>query len=416
MRDVDGAGCARRGPVTPSGARLGGRPRDPGPRPGARLKRNGARLGGRPRGASRDWPLAAGLAAGVALDALIGDPRRGHPVSAFGRLAAALETGMYADSRLRGALHTGACLAVASAPAVAAHRLTRDRPLPRAAALVAGVWAVTGARSLRQAADRAALQLDAGDLAAARAVLPALCSRDPSRLGPAELARAVVESVAENTSDAAVAPLLWAAAAGLPGLAAYRAVNTLDAMVGYRSARYRRFGWAAARLDDVANWAPARLTAVLAAACSPVAAGSPGAALRAARRDGGRHPSPNAGYPEAAFAGALGLRLGGASSYQGVTESRPELGHGRPPEPGDIRRAQRLSRAVTTAATALAALVALLAAQPRAVPRDRRGFSADTAENRRRSWNFPCATRAPRAVPAPRALRAARAPRRGARR
>ena len=366
---MDGAGCARRGPVTPGSASPGRRPQGIRARPGAALKRKSARPGRRLRGAGRDWPLAAGLAAGVALDALIGDPRRGHPVAAFGRLAAGLETRMYADSRLRGALHTGACLTAATAPAVAAHRLTRGRPLPRAAALAAGVWAVTGARSLRQTAERAALHLDTGDLAAARAVLPALCSRDPSHLGPKELARAVVESVAENTSDAAIAPLLWAAAAGLPGLAAYRAVNTLDAMVGYRSARYRRFGWAAARLDDVANWVPARLTAVLAAACAPVAGGSPAGALRAARRDSGRHPSPNAGCPEAAFAGALGLRLGGASTYQGVTESRPELGHGRPPEPGDIRRAQRLSRAVTIAAAVLAAGLALLGARERPGPR-----------------------------------------------
>jgi adenosylcobinamide-phosphate synthase len=369
MRDMDGAGCARRGPVTAYGASPGRRPRGTRARPGAALKRKSARPVRRPRGAGRDWPLAAGLAAGVALDALLGDPRRGHPVAAFGRLAAGLETRMYADSRLRGALHTGACLAAATGPAVAAHRLTRGRPLPRAAALAAGVWAVTGARSLRQTAERAARHLDTGDLAAARAVLPALCSRDPSQLGPKELARAVVESVAENTSDAAVAPLLWAAAAGLPGLAAYRAVNTLDAMVGYRSARYRRFGWAAARLDDVANWVPARLTAVLAAACAPVAGGSPAGALRAVRRDGGRHPSPNAGRPEAAFAGALGLRLGGASTYRGVTESRPELGHGRPPEPGDIRRAQRLSRAVTIAAAVLAAGLALLGARERPGPR-----------------------------------------------
>ena len=190
-------------------------------------------------------------------------------------------------------------------------------------------------------------------------MLPGLCGRDPAHLGAKGIARAVVESVAENTSDAAVAPLVWGAVAGLPGLAAYRAVNTLDAMVGYRSPRYERFGWAAARLDDVANWAPARLTAVLAAACAPIVGGSPREALRAARRDGGHHPSPNAGRPEAAFAGALGLRLGGASSYGGVPEYRPELGDGRPPEPRDVRRATRLSRAVTIAATALAALAAL---------------------------------------------------------
>ena len=310
----------------------------------------------RPR---RDWALAGGLAAGVALDALIGDPRRGHPVAAFGRAAAWLEARIYADDRLRGSLYAGACVLGAALPAVAAHRHTRDRPLPRAAAVAATVWAVTGARSLRHVAERAAVTLDTNDLAAAREVLPGLCSRDPAHLGAKDIARAVVESVAENTSDAAVAPLVWAAVAGLPGLAAYRAVNTLDAMVGYRSPRYERFGWAAARLDDVANWAPARLTAALAAACAPAVGGSPRESLRAVFRDGGHHPSPNAGQPEAAFAGALGLRLGGASSYDGVPERRPELGDGRPPEPRDIRRAARLSRAGTVAATALDVLAAL---------------------------------------------------------
>ena len=127
----------------------------------------------------------------------------------------------------------------------------------------------------------------------------------------------MVESVAENTSDAVVAPLVWGVVAGLPGLIGYRAVNTLDAMVGYRSATWARFGWGSARLDDVANWAPARLTGVLAALLAPVAGGSPAAAWHAMRRYGGRHPSPNAGRCEAAFAGALGVRLGGTSTLRG---------------------------------------------------------------------------------------------------
>ena len=163
-----------------------------------------------------------------------------------------------------------------------------------------------------------------------------------------------------------MAPLLWGAVAGIPGLVAYRAVNTLDAMVGYRSARYLRFGWAAARTDDVANWIPARVTAALTAACAPlVTRTSPVSVLNVVRRDGGRHPSPNAGRCEAAFAAALGVRLGGTNVYGGVTETRPflgdtDLGDGRAPEPEDIRRAVLLSRAVTVAATALAVLIALL--------------------------------------------------------
>jgi len=319
----------------------------------------------------------------VVLDALIGDPRRGHPVAAFGRVAGRLEGRFYRDDRRSGVLYAAACLTTVTLPALAAHRLTRGRPLLRGAALAAGVWAVTGAGSLRRAAGRAAAPLGTGDVAAARAVLPELCGRDPARLGAAEIARAVVESVAENTSDAAVAPLVWAALAGLPGLAAYRAVNTLDAMVGYRSPRYERFGWASARLDDVANWAPARLTAALAAACAPVAGGSPRGALRAALRDGGRHPSPNAGRPEAAFAGALGLRLGGTNVYDGVREDRPGLGDGRPPEPRDIGRAARLSGAITLAAAAFAALAALAASRPAArTP----ASSARAASSASRAW------------------------------
>ena len=148
-------------------------------------------------------------------------------------------------------------------------------PYPRpaawqAAAAAAAVWAVTGARSLHHEAERARLSLTATILPRPGTCCPSLCSRDPAELDAKEIARAVIESVAENTSDAVVAPLLWGAVAGMPGLVAYRAVNTLDAMVGYRSARYLRFGWASARLDDVANWVPARVTAALAAACAPL--------------------------------------------------------------------------------------------------------------------------------------------------
>ena len=327
------------------------------------------------------WPLAAGLAAGVALDALLGDPRRGHPVAAFGRAAAALEARDYADSRPRGAAHAAACVLAVAAPAALLHRRTRGRPPYHAAAVALTVWAVTGARSLHREAERIAVALARNDLPAARRALPSLCGRDPAGLDAAEITRAVVESVAENTCDAVVAPLLWGAAAGLPGLAAYRAINTLDAMVGYRSLRYLRFGWASARLDDAANWIPARVTAALAIACAPAAgqrkdplpgtsaqgppaggARGPGptaSALRAVIRDGRNHPSPNAGQCEAAFAGALGVRLGGTNVYGGVAEARPELGEGRHPEPDDIRRAIRLSRAVTVAATALAVLLAV---------------------------------------------------------
>ena len=322
------------------------------------------------------WPLAAGLAAGVALDALFGDPRRGHPVAAFGRAAAALEARDYADSRPRGAAHAAACVLAVAAPAAVLHRRTRGRPPWQAAAAALAVWAVTGARSLHHEAERTRLSLHRHDLASAREVLPSLCGRDPAQLDADQIARAVIESVAENTSDAVVAPLLWGAVAGIPGLVAYRAVNTLDAMVGYRSARYLRFGWASARLDDVANWIPARVTAALTAVCAPlVTKANPVSVLRTVRRDGGRHPSPNAGRCEAAFAAALGVRLGGTNVYDGVAEARPELwGAGRAPESEDIRRAIFLSRAVTVSATALAVLIAVLTGGRRSRPRRARAL------------------------------------------
>jgi len=147
--------------------------------------------------------------------------------------------------------------------------------------------------------------------------------------------------------------------AGLPGLLAHRAANTLDAMVGYRSPRYLRFGWAAARLDDVLNWVPARVTAALTVLTAPLAGGSPAGAWRSWHRDGGAHPSPNAGRCEAALAGALGLRLGGRNVYGERVEERPTLGDGRSPVRADVPRAVRLSRAVWTTAAGLAVLFRL---------------------------------------------------------
>jgi len=313
-------------------------------------------------------PLALGLAAGVALDALFGDPRRGHPVAAFGRAATALESRDYRDSRGRGATHTAVCVAAVAVPAALIQHRTRHRPLFQFIATATAAWAVTGARSLRHEAQRAWVSLSADDLPAARRVLPSLCGRDPESLDAKGIARAVIESVAENTSDAVIAPLFWGAVAGLPGLAGYRAINTLDAMIGHHSPRYEHFGWAAARLDDAANWIPARLTALLTVACAAVDRGSaadapaaPGArAWRTMRRDGAHHPSPNAGRCEAAFAGALGIRLGGTNVYAGVTEARPELGDGRLPGAADIPRATTLSRNVTLAATLGAALIAIM--------------------------------------------------------
>ncbi len=195
-----------------------------------------------------------------------------------------------------------------------------------------------------------------GDLEGARRLLPSLCGRDPATLDASGLTRATVESLAENTSDAQVAPLLWASAGGAPAVLAYRAINTLDAMIGHRSPRYTRFGWAAARLDDAANYLAARVTAALTVACAPVVGGSPRRAVAAWRRDSKRHPSPNAGVVEAAFAGALGVQLGGPTQYHYELQIRPALGDGLPPRVPDIDRAVRLSRAVQAATVVVAAI------------------------------------------------------------
>lgn len=303
----------------------------------------------------RDLPTAAGLALGAAADLLLADPPRWHPVAGFGRAGAALERRLWRDSRATGAAYAGVLTGAATGLGVVLDRATRGRPVARTLVTAAATWTVLGGTSLGRAGTAMARTLDAGDLPAARALLPTLAGRDPSGLGEGELARATVESVAENTSDAAVAPLVWGALAGLPGLLGYRAVNTLDAMVGHRSPRYARFGWAAARTDDAANWLPARLTAALTVATAPSAGGSARGAWSAWRRDGAAHPSPNAGRCEAALAGALDLRLGGRNVYGSRVEDRPPLGSGRAPAVRDVPRAVRLSRTVWVVSAALAA-------------------------------------------------------------
>src|SRR4051812_30052012 len=314
--------------------------------------------GGRHDGPVRS-PTAVGLVLGAAADLLLADPRRGHPVAGFGSLAAALERRMWRDDRAPGVAYAGGLVAAAAGLGVALDRGTRRRPVLRAAVTAAATWTVLGGTSLGRAAGVLQRHLADGDLTGARAALPTLAGRDPSDLDAAELSRATIESVAENTADAAVGPLVWGAVAGLPGLLAYRAANTLDAMVGHRSARYARFGWAAARTDDVLGWLPARLTAALTVACAPLPGGSAGEALRTWWRDGAAHPSPNAGRCEAAMAGALGVRLGGRNVYGGRVEERPVLGSGPAPGAGDVGRAVRLSRAVWVVA-ALAACLARL--------------------------------------------------------
>ena len=289
---------------------------------------------------------ALGAAAGVLADRLLGEPgRRWHPVGRFGAVMDHVEKRGYRDSRLAGTWYAAAGLALGAA-AGAAIRSTS----------LASYVAVAG-RELGKVALAVQSALDDRDLDRARSLLPALVGRDPSALDEKGVARAAVESVAENTVDAIVAPALWALVAGAPGALAYRAVNTLDAMVGHHSPRYERFGWASARLDDAAGFVPARVTVVLVAAARPSRATD---VWRTVRADAAAHPSPNAGVAEAAFAAALGLRLGGVSRYGGRVELRPPLGAGRPPEARDIVAAVRLAGDVALlTAAGLAGLAAL---------------------------------------------------------
>ncbi|MEV5542677.1 cobalamin biosynthesis protein [Saccharopolyspora shandongensis] len=311
---------------------------------------------------------AVGLLLGVAADAAIGDPKRGHPVAIFGKAAQAAERALHQDRRLAGIAYTGLLVGGTVGVGVLAQRLSRRSPVLEAAVTGLATWAVLGGSSLADEGTAMARMLDAGEIDAARARLRNLCGRDSAVLDGQGLARATVESVAENTSDAVVAPLVWGAIAGVPGLIGYRAANTLDAMVGHRSPRYRNFGWASARLDDVLNLVPSRLAAVLTSACAPVVGGSAGGAWRTWRQDASAHPSPNAGQVEAAFAGALQIRLGGRTVYGHVVEQRPVLGEGRTADAGDVTRSVELSRVIGTVTGVLTAAFALT----RGIRRDRR--------------------------------------------
>lgn len=294
------------------------------------------------------------LLAALAADAVVGDPfwlyrRVPHPVVLIGRAAAALERALLqpAASERRNQLAGVVLLLLVAGAAAAAGALAALAlaPLPLGwlveAALVSTLLAQ---RSLVEHVAAVAAGLDRG-LAEGRAAVARIVGRDPERLDEAATARAAIESLAENLSDGVVAPVLWAAVAGLPGILVYKAVNTLDSMVGHKSPRYRAFGWASARLDDLLNLVPARLTGVLLALAGALREGVAfGAVLRAMARDAPRHRSPNAGWPEAATAAALGLRLAGPRVYGGVAVPDAWMGDGRAEAgPADIRRAVRLA-------------------------------------------------------------------------
>lgn len=295
-------------------------------------------------------PVAVGLLLGWAADRALGDPRRGHPVALFGTWAGWVEARTHRDSRTAGILTEALVLAPPLALGVAAARL----PAPaRALATAAVTWAALGGTSLGREGLAVHDLLAAGDLPGARTRVRNLVGRVTDDLTADEVARAAVESVAENTSDAVVGTLVWGAALGPLGVVLHRTANTLDAMHGHRTPRYARFGWAAARLDDLLGWVPARVTALATAAATPLRAGE---VVRTAVRDGRDHPSPNAGPVEAGFAAALGLRLGGRTVYASGAEDRVVMGSGPAPTVADLPRAVALARRV--GAVTLAAVVA----------------------------------------------------------
>ena len=301
----------------------------------------------------------------LAIDGVMGWPgalyaRVGHPVTWLGRLIDALDRhwnrdgDAFAARRLKGvaaalavtALASGLALTVQAAIAPGWHRI-----------LLIGflAWPFVAMRSLHEHVAAVAKPLRAGDVEGARQAVSMIVGRDPTKLDDAGIARAAIESLAENTSDGVVAPIFWGALFGLPGIVGYKAINTLDSMIGHRDARHEAFGWAAARIDDVANLVPARLTGLLFALVSPRARD----ALACMWRDGRRHRSINAGWPEAAVAGALGLRLCGPRVYHGELAKEPWLNEAaRDPECSDVGLALEL---YVRAMGLLAALLIVLA-------------------------------------------------------
>lgn len=302
--------------------------------------------------------LAVAIGAGALADTILGDPKRFHPVAGFGRMAAALERHTWRPRRQAGSAFVCGLVGIAALCSVSIERALSGRRAVKMLFTTSAVWAALGGRSLAREGLALARLVERGDLDEARRIAPSLMGRDPRHLDGPELCRGAVESVAENTADAVLGPLLWAAVAGAPGAIAYRAANTLDAMVGHRDDRYSEFGWAAARLDDLMTWPAARAGALLTVILAPLVEGGSQPTWRILRRDGRSHPSPNAGLLEAAFAGALAVRLGGVNRYGERIEQRPHLGEGGAPTPVDIRRAIRLSRLVSGAGVAVAMALA----------------------------------------------------------
>lgn len=286
--------------------------------------------------------MSVALAATAALlaDAGLGEPRRLHPLVGFGRWAAAVERASHADRRMAGVIAwCAAVLPLVCLVGWALHVVNARSPVLALALSVVVLYLTVGHRSLSDHARPIASALESDDLPAARAAVGRVVSRDTGALDATQVAGAATESVLENGCDAVSGALFWFVLLGAPGAVLYRLANTLDAMWGYRTPRYERFGWAAARIDDVMNYVPARLTAAAYAVC-----GDARRAWHCWRTQGHTWKSPNAGPVMAAGAGAIGVRVGGPAPYHGTWSQRPALGEGRPPDADAIRAALRLVR------------------------------------------------------------------------
>lgn len=287
------------------------------------------------------------LCLALALDLALGEPpERWHPVCWMGKAIALAEKpfkGIVGYGVAKRSAGTAVAVALPLVTYTVTRRLLDFLPRPFGFALeVTALWTALAARSLFDSAAAVERGLSSG-LEPAREQVAGMVGRDTGGLDEAGVARAAVESVAENANDGVVAPMFYAFIGGAPLALAYKMVNTLDSMVGYRDPRHRDFGWAPARLDDVAGYIPARLTGAAAVATSVAVAGNPFRAVKIWRRDAASHASPNAGVCESVFAGALGVRLGGSDSYGGVGRERSVIGAGlRQPQQGDIARAARL--------------------------------------------------------------------------
>ena len=308
--------------------------------------------------------FAGAMAVAMAVDALLGWPaplfaRVGHPVTWLGRLITTVDTAWNRPSdppAFRRAAGVAGALVVIAVSAALGWVLESVLALGWIQFVLVGIlaWPLVALRSLDDHVAAVASPLQAGDIAGAREAVSRIVGRDPATLDEAGIARAAIESLAENASDGIVAPVFWGALFGLPGIFGYKAINTLDSMIGHRSERHEAFGWAAARIDDVANFIPARLTGFLFVLLAPRRA----EALSCMTRDARRHRSPNAGWPEAAMAGALGVRLSGPRIYHGSITNEPWLNEGaRDPLAADITQGLTVYR---RAMLLLAGLLAIL--------------------------------------------------------